>query len=305
MSETEARQYLENILWPDGPRCQHCGSEKCGKLNGVKDSKDRVRDGLHKCYACRKQFTVTTNTVMHRSHLSLRQWVLAFYMVCSGKKGIAANEIHRVLGVKSLACAWHMVHRIREAMRETPLAEVLAAKGLLTGIVEADETYIGGKTRGKGRGGRSLGTNKKPVLAIAERGGDVYAKPIDRASKQNLLGTLKRVVLPDARIHTDDWKGYIGTGPHFASHETVCHKSYEYSRGDVHVNTCESYFALLKRGIHGTFHHVSKKHLLRYCDEFSFRWNHRKSTDGERAIAAMRRIGGKRLTYRNLTRGDV
>ena len=292
LTEEEARQYLESIRWPDGPICPHCGCYgNSYKLNGKAH-----RPGLYKCGDCRQQFTVTVGTVMHRSKIGLRKWVLAFHLMCSSKKGISALQLQRNLGLGSYKTAWHMAHRIRLAMREEPLA------GMLRGTVETDETYVGGKSR-EGRRGRGS-ERKTPVLALVERGGRAVSHPVQRVRARELKGAIREMVAPSARIVTDDFASYRGIGREFSGgHGVVRHSVGEYVRGDVHTNTVESYFAILKRGVHGTFHHVSKRHLPRYCDEFDFRWNHRKTNDGERTEAAVRGSGAKRLTYREVVRG--
>ncbi|MGA7579649.1 MAG: IS1595 family transposase [Desulfobaccales bacterium] len=298
LTEEEARDYLEKILWPNGPVCPHCGNQGAWPING-----ESHRDGLYKCTAaaCRKPFTVTVGTVMESSHITIRQWLIAFSLMCSSKKGISALQLQRSLGLGSYQSAWHLAHRIRMAMNEDPMLR------LLSGTVEVDETYVGGKPR-ENRGEsenpkpfpkRGRGTSKAPVLALVERNGNAISMPMERLSIKNLHGAIKEVVHKDSRIMTDDWLGYRGIGSAFSGgHQTVRHNRKEFARGDVSTNTVESYFALLKRGIHGAFHHVSKIHLHRYCDEFSFRWNYRKTDDGERTEAAIRGSEGKRLMYK-------
>lgn len=291
LTEDEARAILERIRWPRGPVCPHCESRNATRIHA---KSLKVRDGLLQCNGCRKQFTVTLGTVMERSHITLRQWVQAFHSMCSHKKGVSALQLQRNLGLKSYKSAWHLAHRIRYAMREQPL------KALLHGIVEVDETYIGGKTR-LGRRGRGS-ERKTPVMALVERekGGGIHARAVDRLSAKTLRGAIRERVRRDAEIMTDDSPAYHGIGFSFTGgHQTVTHSDGEYVRGDVHINTAESFFALLKRGVHGTFHHVSKRHLSRYCDEFGFRWSQRKATDGERAVEAIRGAAGKRLLFHN------
>jgi transposase-like protein len=166
--------------------------------------------------------------------------------------------------------------------------------------VEVDETYVGGKNQPGSRPGR--GTKKTPVLAMIGRQGGTHTRIVNKVDGKTLKSAIREVVLPDSRIMTDNNTSYKGIGKEYAGgHHTVNHLIGEYSRGDVHVNNAEAYFALLKRGVHGTFHHVSKKHLGRYCHEFSFRWNRRKINDGERCTSAIAQMGGKRLTYAKLT----
>lgn len=295
LTEEEARTILENIRWPNGPVCPHCGSDNATRLEA---KSQKVRDGLLQCNACRQQFTVTVGTVMHRSHITLRQWMQAFHSMCSHKKGVSALQLQRNLGLKSYKSAWHLAHRVRFAMRAMPF------KAALKGTVEVDETYIGGKSR-LGRRGRGS-ERKTPVVALVERGGRIRTRPVERVSAKALKTAIRQNVRKDARIMTDDFSSYHGLEQEFrGGHEIVNHGEREYARGDVHVNSAESFFALLKRGVHGTFHHVSKQHLHRYCDEFGFRWDHRKATDGERTVAAIQRAEGKQLPYRHSPAASV
>ena len=278
---------LQNIRWPKGPTCPHCGSRKATR---IKAKSEKVRDGLFQCNACRQQFTVTVGTVMHRSHITLRQWVQAFHSMCSHKKGVSALQLQRNLGLRSYKSAWHLAHRIRWAMRQWPM------RTFLKGTVEVDETFVGGKTR-LGKRGRAS-ERKVPVVALVERGGRIRTKPVEHVTSKTLKSIIREHVRQDSRIVTDDSLVYHGLRWQFqGGHESVTHSKGEYVRGDVHVNSAESFFALLKRGVHGTFHHVSKTHLHRYCDEFGFRWDHRKVTDGERTVEAIRGADGRRLPY--------
>ncbi len=289
LTEEEAREKLEKIRWPKGPVCPHCESKNVTRIEG---KSKKIRDGVIQCNECRGQFTVTVGTIMHRSHITLRQWVQAFHSMCAHKKGVSALQLKRDLGLHSYQAAWHLAHRIRFAMREEPLAD------LLKGTVEVDETYIGGKSSG---GKRGRGAPKKTVvLALVERDGRVKSKPVETISASELKGAIRENVDKSTRIMTDELPSYRGIGTEFAGgHRTVNHGAGEYATvGGVHINGAESYFALLKRGVHGTFHHVSKKHLHRYCDEFSFRWGERKVTDGERTVAAIKGMEGKRLMYK-------
>lgn len=288
LTEDEARTILERIRWPKRPTCPHCRSKNATRLQA---KSLKVRDGLLQCNACRQQFTVTVGTVMHRSHITLRQWVQAFHSMCSHKKGVSALQLQRNLGLKSYPSAWYLAHRVRFAMRTLPV------RATLKGTVEVDETYIGGKSR-LGRRGRGS-ERKTPVVALVERGGRIRTRPVERVSAKALKTAIRENVRKDARIVTDDLPSYRGLGGEFSGgHGTVKHSTGEYVRGSVHVNSAESFFALLKRGVHGTFHHVSKQHLHRYCDEFGFRWDHRKATDGERTVEAIRGAAGKRLLYK-------
>lgn len=296
MTEEEARQFLEELRWPNGAVCPHCGHDEAYKIT-PKSKESKTRPGVYCCADCRKQFTVTVGTIFERSRVPLSKWVMAFFLMNTSKKGISAHQLHRMLGV-TYKTAWFMEHRIRESMSKEPVA------GLLKGTVEADETYIGGKERNKHKNKRTEGTQgrstktKVPVAILVERGGNVRAKKVDATDAKTLKNHIRENVDISARIMTDEWQSYTGLNGEYASHETVDHGRGEYVRGDVYTNTAESWVALLKRGIVGTFHHVSEQHLGRYVNEFGFRWNHRKSSDVERMKAALKGSEGKRLYYR-------
>lgn len=290
LTEDEAREMLERIRWPEGPVCPHCGcTEGHTKFNGKKH-----RKGVYKCTAgCKEQFTVTVNSVMESSHIPIRTWLMAFAIMCASKKGVSALQLQRQLGLGSYKSAWHMAHRIRHAMSQEPLA------GLLRGDVEADETYVGGKPRkytGYHPSGRT--PEKAPVVVLVERNGRSRAFPTADAKAPTLTPILRANVDPSSRLFTDSWRPYIRIGREFKAHHRVSHERGEYARGEAHVNTAESWNALLKRGIVGSFHHVSRQHLAKYCNEFSFRWNHRQVSDGERTVAAVKAAEGKRLMYK-------
>jgi transposase-like protein len=296
LTEDEARAMLEKIRWPDGMVCPQCESKN---VTRIKAKSNKVRDGLIQCNSCRKQFTVTVGTVMQGSHITLRQWVQAFYSICSHKKGVSALQLQRNLGLRSYRSAWHLAHRIRKAMETDPMASALK------GIVEVDETYVGGKPRKSTKKSkvskRGRGTKKTPVLAMVERKGKARARKVERVSAKELKKAIKDNVSKNSVIMTDDFKSYQGLKNDFeGGHGVVKHSRGEYVRGDIHTNTGESFFALLKRGVHGTFHHVSKEHLDRYCDEFSFRWDHRDVSDGLRTEKAIKDMVGKSLSYREL-----
>lgn len=293
MTEDEARKFIEAIRWPNGPICPHCGNvEGNYPLNGKS-----TRPGLWKCGVpiCRKQFSVTVGTIFERSHIPLRDWVYAFSRMVASKKGISAHQLHREIGV-SYKTGWFMCHRIRHALK----VDFTNVKKL-SGTVEVDETYVGGKPR-KGTGKknkRGRGTKKTPVMVLVERQGNVRTKVICDVTAKTLKGAILDNVARKSAIMTDEMPSYNGIGKSYAGgHSTVNHGAGEYARADgTNTNTAESFFALLKRGMYGTFHHVSKKHLHRYCDEFSFRWDHRKADDCTRTLAALKMVGGKRLMY--------
>ena len=287
MNDEQAREYFERMRWPNGPVCVHCQSTNVYRLQGKAH-----RAGLLECKDCRKQFTVTVGTVMEDSHLPLATWAKAFHLVCSSKKGISALQLQRNLGLGSYRTAWFMAHRIREAMKCEPVA------GLLKDSVQVDETFVGGKPRTARRGKQGL-TTKKPVIVMVESDGQAVCHPIESTSTKSLGAAMDVAIDPTAKIVTDEWPAYRRAAAKYAGHETVCHSADEYvnERG-FHTNTAEGFFSLLKRGVYGTFHHVSHKHLHRYCDEFAFRWNGRRMTDTERRDAAVRGSEGKRLMYK-------
>jgi len=283
-NENEARKYLESIRWTNGVVCPHCGSdEKHYPLKGK-----ATREGVWKCKKCRKQFSVTVGTVFERSHIPLNKWLLAAFLLSSSKKGMSAHQLHRMLNV-TYKTAWFMFHRLRYAMDKKQSAKI-------KGIVEADETYVGGKGHGKrGRGAE----NKTPVFALVERHGNVISMPVQRVTGENLKSIIRQNVEKSATVMTDDFLSYRGLGKNFASHGVINHGRKEYVRGNIHTNTIEGYFSLLKRGIVGVYHHVGKQHLHRYLSEFNFRYNAREIDDAERSMLALCGIEGKRLMYRD------
>jgi transposase-like protein len=236
-----------------------------------------------------------TSVVFEDSRIPLSKWLLGIHLMASSKKGISAHQLHRNLGI-SCKAAWFMAHRLRYAMSDGPLAE------LLKGIIEVDETYIGAKKkRGTKRGRPGPESHKTPVVALVERGGKIRAFPVERVTSETLRKAMRQNISPDATVMTDEFPIYTNLGKEFAVHETVNHGADEYVRGAAHVNTAEGFFSLLKRGINGTFHHVSKGHLHRYCDEFEFRYNNRVAlgvNDGDRAVKVVMGAEGKRLTYK-------
>lgn len=289
-SEDAAREFLEHRLWPNGPVCPHCGSKEAYTLTARPGSKKPVRKGVYKCKECRKQFTVRVGTIFEDSKLPISKWLMAIHLLSSSKKGISSLQISRELGITQKS-AWFVNHRIREAMRDG------GPPRLLKGTVETDETYVGGRRRGpRGRGQ----PHKTAVVALVERDGSVRSKPVERVTAAELKGAIRKCVHPTAKIVTDDFLSYRGIGEEFSGgHSVVVHSKGQYVNdlGD-HTNTVESFFALLKRGHYGAFHQLSKKHLHRYVDEFGFRWNHRKISDGERMTAAIVGAAGKRLLYK-------
>jgi transposase-like protein len=299
-NEDAARAFLEAALWPDGPVCPHCGV-----INHAYPSK---RVGVYRCAEaeCRQDFTVTMKTVMERSHIKLHKWLQAFHLMCSSKKGISAHQLHRTLDIGYKA-AWFMCHRIREAMRDGGGLGPLGGEGK---IVEADETYFGPTEKprpSKQRRGRpyKVGSrgprDKRPIVALVERGGNVRTFHVASADKVTVSKIVMDNIAKESRLHTDESRLYFGADEHFASHETVTHSAKEYVRGDVHTNSAEGYFSIFKRGMKGVYQHCKEKHLHRYLSEYDFRYNRRSALgieDGERAALAVKGAAGKRLTYR-------
>ncbi len=293
----KAREWLEKLLWPSGTVCPHCGLVDCAyQLNGKAH-----RPGVYKCKGCEKQFTVTVNTIFERSHIPLNTWLLAFHLMVASKKGISAHQLHRMLGM-TYKTAWFMAHRIREALREGKLAGPL---GGTNKVVEADETYVGGKAANR----RNHVPPKEAVFALVERDGKVRSRHVPNVNAKTLRPILAEQVAKASYVMTDDATVYPGIAKDFAGHGTVNHSIQEYVRGGFwHTNTVENYFSILKRGVIGTYHHVSAEHLKRYLAEFDFRYNERAAlgvTDAERAEKAVRGVAGKRLTYRRARRAEA
>ena len=283
----KAREYLEKMRWSNGVVCPHCGSLEAYKLEAKDGSKNPVRNGVYKCKSCRKQFTVTVGTIFEDSHIALNKWLMAIQLLCSSKKGMSAHQLHRMLGV-TYKSAWFMAHRIRYAMTQPPVV------GKLQGIVEADETYIGGKAHGKrGRGAE----NKTPVFALVERGGKVRTFKTKTVTAKNLQEKIRENVDKKAIVMTDEFLAYKGLDAEF-EHHTVNHGAGEYVNGNDYTNTAEGFFSLLKRGINGVYHHVSEQHLDRYLAEFGFRYDNRKVDDAVRCGLTLGQTEGKRLTYK-------
>jgi transposase-like protein len=288
-NEAEAYKWVEARIWPNGPVCPHCGGFE--RISPMKGKSTRI--GTYKCYQCRQPFTVKIGTIFESSHIKMHIWLQAMYLMCSGKKGISANQLHRTLGV-SLKSAWFMAHRIREAMRSGGFSP-LGGGGK---IVEADETFLGRREGApKGRGAYH---HKMKVLSLVERGGSVRSMVLNTLTKRELRAVLRANIARETRLMTDRASYYKKREFGFDSHETVNHIKGEYVRGDVHTNTLEGYFSLSKRGMKGVYQHCREKHLHRYLAEFDFRYNARASlgvNDEARAERALRGIVGKRLTY--------
>lgn len=283
----KARDHLESLRWADGVVCPHCGSK--AEHYALKGKSHRP--GLWKCKDCREQFSVTVGTVFERSKIALNVWLLAVHLICASKKGMSSHQLHRMLGV-TYKTAWFMTHRIREAM--TSEGGMLGGGGQ---AVEVDETYWGtSKEMPKGARGYE---HKMKVVSLVERDGNKVSYHMPKVTAATLRPVLEAKIAAKAKLMTDEASVYTFIGREFASHGVINHSAKEYSRGDVTTNTVESSFAILKRGLYGTFHHVGEQHLQRYANEFDFRWNNRKTTDAQRADACLSGIEGKRLTYRH------
>lgn len=288
----KAREHLESLRWPDGAACPHCGG--CEKIYSIKGG----RAGLYKCGDCRKQFTVTVGTVFEKSKIPLNKWLMAVHLMCASKKGMSAHQLHRMLNL-TYKTAWFMSHRIREAMREDGDGGLLGGGGK---IVEADETF-GNERKPKAQGKQGRGYHhKSKVLSLVERGGRVRSFHVPNVTAATLKPYLKAQIDAESRLMTDEASQYTLVGREFSDHGVVSHGIGEYVRGDIHTNTVEGYFAIFKRGVKGTYHHISSAHLKRYLCEFDFRYNYRSSldvTDAQRATIALKGIEGKRLMYRD------
>jgi transposase-like protein len=303
--ETAARKHFETLRWPDGPVCPHCGViDDAYALEGK-----TTRPGLYKCHACQKPFTATMGTLYERSHIPLHKWLLATHLMSSSKKGMSAHQLWRMLGFGSYRTAWFMAHRIREGMRPSKDAGPTGGEGK---IVEADETYIGGKEKNKHVGKRNKrnlgGAGKEAAFALVERGGKVRSFHVTEVSGKTLRPILVSQISRKSALMTDEGGQYYHVGKEFARHETINHSANEYVRGDAHTNTIEGYFSILKRGIVGTYHHVSEQHLKRYLGEFDFRYNERIALgvdDAARARKAVEGVAGKRLTYHQTDKAGI
>jgi transposase-like protein len=291
--EDKAREFLEASRWPGGPVCPFCGQMDTVKPLGGKS----MGPGWYFCNDCREKFTVRVGTLYERSHIPLHKWLLATHLMVSSKKGISALQLSRMLGL-TYKSAWFMCHRIREQM--TP-----KTRGPLGGegkVVEADETYIGGRETNKHVSKRQKGNlggkGKQAVFALVERDGTSRSFHIAKITGKTLRPLIVENVSRKSALMTDEGGQYYHVGKEFARHETVNHGADEYVRGDAYTNTAEGRFSLMKRAVYGTHHSISEAHLSRYLNEWDFKWNTRKITDGERAAIALKGIEGKRLTYR-------
>ena len=293
IDETAAVEFMEKQRWGNMPACPRC---VCIEVHKMKSNNgERNKRFLWRCHGCKKQFTVRIGTVFEDSRIPLRIWCFAFWRACASKKGISALQISRECNI-TYKSALFLMHRVRYAMAEPNLQDKLS------GTIEADETYVGRKPRYRGKSKRGRGTKKSPVIALVKRNSNVRAKVIPNVTGKTLAKELFKNVDLRSRLMTDQLPTYTKIGKKFpGGHFTVNHHLDEYVRGDVHTNTAESFFALLKHGMYGKFHAVSKRHLHRYVSEFQFRWNTRKVDNGKRVAAAIKGADGKRLIYREPT----
>ena len=296
--EAAAREALEAVRWPNGPVCPHCGNSDPEKIAKVEGKKQSHRAGLFYCSECAGQFTVTVGTVFERSKVPLTKWWMAAHMLNAGKRGVSAHEIHRVIGV-TYKTAWFMMHRLREAMKET-------GGGALGGggkIVEADETYYGNSKRAKSykKGNRY----KRSIVALVEPKGKARVFHVERADAKTVREILVTNVDRKSELHTDESRLYTEAGKEFADHKTVEHgwngRGFYVGKDGQTTNHAENFFGMFKRGMKGVYSFCSEQHLARYLAEYQFRYNNRSGlgvSDGERTLLALKGIEGKRLTYR-------
>ncbi len=255
-SEDACREYLEHLRWPEGVACPRCGDTSISRI------KDR---GQYDCNSCRYQFSVTAGTIMHNSHLPLWKWFIAIYLMIEAKKGISANQLKRTIGV-SYKTAWYLCHRIRTAMNDEGME-------LLKGIIEVDETWVGGKKTGVGSGNRE---GKVMVVGAVERKGKIKLQVIRSNDRKTLHEFINKHADPDA-VYTDEWPAYKGIDDEGTVHKTINHSIKEWAKGDVHTNSVENVWSLLKRSIVGSYHNISAKHLEAYLNELEWRFNNREN----------------------------
>jgi transposase-like protein len=291
-TDDDCMDYIESMRWPGGEiGCVHCG--EVGRISKIvrRTNSKNQRNRIYQCLACSKQFSATSGTIFNDTHLPLTKWFLAIALICEAKKGISACQLQRHLGV-NYRTAWHLAHRIREAMQE--------GASLLTGVVEVDETYVGGKVKRKGK--PFVKKDKKDVvIGLIERGGKLRLVPVADAKMSIIEPVIEKHVNPDALLQTDDAAIYHIIGKRrIGGHRAINHAS-SYGVGENHSNTIENAFSLLKRGVYGTYHKVSIKHLGRYCNEFSYRFNRRGEQLSMFNITLKNLARGKALTYDKLT----
>ena len=272
-TEEQCLDYLEKMRWPEGVRCPICGSDKISRIEREAESKNK-RNRIYQCLepSCKQQFSATAGTIFHDSHLPLTKWFTAVALIADAKKGVSAKQLQRHLGIGSYKTAWYMAHRIRKSMEDSEESRIA---NRLTGTVEVDETYVGGKFDKRRKRAKY---DKPAVVGLIERGGKVRTMRLNTVSKETLVGTIMNNTSADAHIMTDEHRGYKSV-KNIRKHDSVNHIKEEWVRGDVHTNSIENYWSLFKRGLIGSFHQVSVKHLERYMNEFEYRFNNRKEPD--------------------------
>jgi transposase-like protein len=287
--EAKATAHMEHGRWPDGVYCPFCGSVNVHRMAG------KTQAGMFLCNDCRDKFTVRTGTVFERSHIPLHKWLMATHIMAASKKSVSALQLQRMLGLGSYRTAWFLCHRIREAMTPAKVGPI----GGHNRTVESDETVIGGKK--KNRAYAKKEPKKQTVLTLVDRDGDSHSFHVANVKAKTLREAIVRTVDRKSHLMTDELVSYDPIGKEFAGHSTVNHSADEYVRlgGFAHINTAEARFSLMKRAVFGTHHSISEAHLSRYLVEWDFKWNTRKTTDGERAALALKGAEGRRLTYRH------
>lgn len=293
-NEEAAFEYVEARIWPTGPNCPHCGNVDAAKIGRLQGK--TTRPGLRKCYVCRKPFTVRIGTIFEDSKLALHLWLQVIHLMCASKKGLSTRQIQRMLQC-SMKTAWHLSHRIREAMAERGDVPPLGGLGA---TVEADETYIGAAA-GKKKG-RAV-AEKRIVMTLVERDGSARSFHVANVRAEN-VGKVLSHVRPGTALMTDEARVYQDSPAHVGSHQRVAHAYGEYVRGEAHTNTVEGFFGILKRGLYGTYQNVSEAHLHRYLSEFDFRYSKRQNLgvdDATRTGLVVKGGKGKRLTYQTIS----
>lgn len=290
-NEESAREYLEGRLWRQGPTCPECkSSERITTRSG----------GFYRCNACKLDFTVRTGTIFERSHIPLHKWLYAMYLLVTARKGISSMQLSKEIGVTQKS-AWFMLCRLREACRAPE------SRDKLKGIVEVDEVFIGGREGAKHeskklKAGRGA-VGKAPVLGMRERGGDTLAFPLQERTIEEIHQAIHANVEVGTQLYTDEHIAYSDLDGLFFTHDAVNHTAGEYARGPVSVNSMESVWAVLRRGLHGVYHHCSRKHLHRYVDEFTFRLNAGNVAHHtlERLASFVDAVAGRHITYKEVT----
>ena len=297
--ERAAYAYVEERVWPNGPVCPHCGNADAKRMKLLGGESTRI--GVRKCNECRKPFTVKVGTIFEASHVPMRVWLQAIHLLCSSKKGISSNQLHRILGV-TLKTAWFMSHRIREAFMPGSLDPMGGAGE----TVEIDETFIGRKEGVEMRRGYA---HKNVVLSLVQRGGEVRSFHVDSTRKEDILPIVRANIARETSVMTDESNTYARLGEDFASHQAVDHSREEWGYTDrktgakVNINSAEGYYSIFKRGMKGIYQHCAEKHLHRYVAEFDFRHSQRVALgvdDVTRAGRVLSRVAGKRLTYQTI-----